>query len=85
MLASLARILKSIYATQILMGQNVTVGEVSRATKIPYSTVKRRLEMAEKNKLICSDVLPYKTTGKRVFWLSEDGVNWVACWQEMAL
>jgi len=85
MLAQVARILKQLYARQILLGQNMTVGELAKELKMSYSTVKRRLLMAEKSGLIVQELLPYKATGKRVFWLSEDGLNWVACYKEMSL
>lgn len=85
MLEQVARILKQVYAQQILLGQNMTVGEIAKELKMSYSTVKRRLLLAEKSNLVVSEILPYKATGKRVFWLSEDGLNWVSCYREMSL
>lgn len=83
MLAQVMRILKVLYAHQILMGQNCTVGELSRLTKIPYSTVQRRLQMAEKSELVEQEVVGYKSTGKRVFWLNDKGLSWVECSKEL--
>jgi hypothetical protein len=83
MLAQVLRLLKHIYAVQVLTGENVTVGELERATKIPYSTIKRRLAQAEKSDLICYEVVSYKSTGKRVFWLSDKGMNFVECSKEL--
>lgn len=83
MLAQVVKILKTLYVHQVLMGQNCTVGELAKATKIPYSTVRRRLEMASKSKLVECDVVSYKSTGKRVFWLSESGLSWVADTKEL--
>jgi len=84
MLDQIVRILKVLYSHQVLLGQNCTVGELARATKIPYSTVKRRLISAEKSKLIESEAVPYKSTGKVVFWLNDDGMDFVECSRELS-
>lgn len=83
MLAQVMLILKKLYAVQVLSGENCTVGELSRMSKIPYSTVKRRLRMAKNSDLICEELVSYKTTGKRVFWLTEKGLSWVECSKEL--
>lgn len=83
MLAKVMRVLKLLYAHQVLMGENCTVGELSRGTKIPYTTVKRMLEKAEKSQLVEGLVFPYKSTGKRVYSLTPAGLNWVECSKEL--
>ena len=83
MLQRLARILKTLYAHQILLGQNCTIGELEKELKIPYSSVKRILERAENSDLVMNQVVPYKSTGKRVFQLTEKGANWVSCCKEL--
>lgn len=83
MLQRLARILKTLYAHQVLLGQNCTVGELEKELGIPYSSVKRILEKAENSRLVENQVLPYKSTGKRVFQLTEKGLDWVSCCKEL--
>lgn len=83
MLAQVLRILKSIYLAQAGMGQNSTIGEISRSTKIPYSTVKRRLDQAYNSGYVQCEIVSYKTTGKWVFWLTDEGKDFIACSKEM--
>lgn len=83
MLAQVVRILKQAYAVQVLTGQHLTVGELSRYTKIAPSTVRRRLQMARKSRLVDSEYVGYKSTGKQVFWLTEEGMSFVECAKEL--
>lgn len=83
MLEQVLKILKNLYAQQVLLGKISTVGELSKECKIPYSTTKRRLIMAEKSGLVEWELVDYKSTGKRVFWLTEKGLDWVSNCKEL--
>lgn len=85
MLHKLERILKAIYTPQALMGQNSTIGEVEKTTKIPYSTIRRYLDKAIRLGLVETEYHDYKATGKHVFWLSEKGQSFIAQFKELPL
>lgn len=64
-------------------GEHPTVGQVAKASKAPYSTVKRYLEKAEKLNLVESGKVEYKTTGKRVYTLTERGHEFLSQFREL--
>lgn len=71
-------VLKALYRRTIFFLDPITIGELVRSTGLPYSTVRRRLETAQNSELVDSEIRPYKSTGKRVFWLTEKGMDWVS-------
>lgn len=85
MLHKVMLVLKATLARTIFLLDPITVGEVSRSTKIPYTSVRRYLEIAERSELVESEIRPYKATGKRVYWLTEKGIVWVNGYRELGL
>jgi hypothetical protein len=77
MLHKIMVILAKMRAYYVQRLQPVTIGELARFANKPYSSVKRWLEIAENSGLIESDIRPYKSTGKRVFWLTDKGFVWL--------
>lgn len=71
-------VLKALYRRTIFFLDPITIGELVRSTGLPYSTIRRRLETAQNSGLVESEIRAYKTTGKRVFWLTEKGLEWVS-------
>ena len=83
--AKLRSILIKLSLCESIHRSPVTIGQLSEKTKIPYSTLRRFLTTAENSNLVDCELQPYKSTGRRVFWLNEQGVEWLASWIELGL
>lgn len=84
----LEKIMYSVRSVKTLCwvhGRSVSVGEVSRYNKIPYSTLRRILTKAEKNGLVRSELVDYKKTGKIVFWVTDKGEEFLKQFRELPL
>jgi len=83
MLAKMIRILKT---ARLLWGMGApftTVGELSRWTKIPKSTVRRHIEKASKLGLVHLEFNRYKTTGVWEIRLTSIGQELIESQKEM--
>lgn len=65
--------------------QVATVGEIAKRAKMPYSSVRRYLQIARNSGLIDCEFLDYKATGKRVFWLTRKGIDWLNGYRELGI
>lgn len=71
---------KAMKGLRVLEGLYISppsVGQVSRLIKMNKQTVKRQLEKAEKFGLVSSEMTRYKTTGKRVYYLRVEGIEFL--------
>jgi len=75
MLAKKITILRTMMQYHKDKGGVVTVGEVSRASKIPKSTVRRLLTALYFSGHVDEKYVPYKSTGKRIFGIKTKGVE----------
>lgn len=85
MLAKLHSVIRFASLAEWINGENPTIGQVSRYSHKPYSTVKRYLEKAEKLGLVESGKVEYKTTGKTVYALTEKGIEFLKSYRELPL
>lgn len=85
MLHKVMWILKVMRSHTILSLEPMTIGELSRISKKPYSSVRRWLEIALNSELVEFDERPYKATGKRVFWITEKGFDWLEGYRELGI
>lgn len=83
MLHKVMVVLKTLQAQQIVSGEKVTIGEISRMSKIPKTTVRRLLGIAENSNLVDCETVNYKSTGKRVFWITATGGQWLDGYRSM--
>ena len=83
MLHKIMAILKTMRNHIVFSFAPMTVGELARWSKKPYSTVKRALEKAEASGLVEKEFRPYKSTGQWVYWITEKGFDWLADYREI--
>jgi len=73
MFEKVLKALMAVYATDAIAGCSPTVGELAKACKTSYSTMRRTLIFAEKVQLVEARTVDYKTTGKYLFSLTDQG------------
>lgn len=85
MLHKVMIVLRAMRALYFKIWRKMSIGEISRAAKIPYSTTRRLLDKAFNSDLVDCEIVDYKSTGKRVFWLTDKGIDWLASYRELGL
>ena len=83
MLHKVMRVLKSMLLLYTISPQKMTAGELQHWLGLSYSSVRRYLEIAQNSGLVDSELMPYKSTGKHVFWITEKGLEWVHSYREL--
>lgn len=77
--------LRALRTLQFETLQKVTVGEISKRSRMSYSSVRRYLQTALNSELVDCEMQDYKKTGKRVFWLTEKGIDWLIGYRELGI
>jgi DNA-binding PadR family transcriptional regulator len=85
MFTKVVKATKAIYGTDAISGASPTVGELAKACKTSYSTMRRTLMFAQKHGLVSCEAVAYKTTGKYIFSLTDEGKNFVLKNLELSL
>lgn len=52
-----------------------TIGETAKDAELPKSTVRRHLETLAKEGYLTCEIVSYKSTGKRVYFVTEKGLE----------
>ena len=68
---------KKFWVAQRLMASE-TIGQFSRRTGMPYSSVRRYLEELVNEGYVGTQCIKYKSTGKNIFWLTSKGFKWIS-------
>lgn len=55
-----------------------TIGEVAKSSKYSKSTVRRLLQQLCNWGYVSSDKVDYKSTGKNVYWMTDEGRIWLS-------
>jgi len=85
MLHKVMKVIKAMMLLYVISPEKMTVGEIARWTHLPYSSVKRYLEIARNSELVECEKVAYKTTGKYVYWTTEKGLAWLDGYRGMEL
>jgi len=85
MLHRMILIIKALSVFSVVGESRVTAGMLSDYTKIPYSTVRRTLDVMQTRGLVKQSFSLYKSTGKWVFSVTQKGSELMLSQLEMLL
>lgn len=75
--------LKAISLHNVFNDRAATVGEIAKRTGYSKSTARRTLQKLETWGYVRCELQDYKSTGKRVYWLTADGIDWLKNYRSM--
>lgn len=80
-----ALVLKAVRLYEVFEDRPATIGEVAKRTGYSKSTVRRILTQVANWGLLKCAKIEYKSTGKRVYWTTDEGRIWLSDYRGLGL
>jgi hypothetical protein len=85
MFTRLCKIMRVLYTAQQAGADSLTIGQVANLAKLPKTTARDTLLLAEKEGLLQSVFEPYKSTGRWFFRTTSSGQEFALSVRELPL